>query len=453
MSFFRKKIVVRMAPSPTGHLHIGTARTALFNYIFAQKHKGEFILRIEDTDKKRSKREYEEEIQAGLTWLGISWKSVFRQSERTEIYKKYLEKMLKSGKAYLSKEESRTEAGKEVEVIRLKNPNKLIKFYDEVRGEIAFDTTDLGDFVIARSLEEPLYHLTVVVDDMLMKVTHVIRGEDHISNTPRQILIQKALGATTPKYVHLPLILAADKSKLSKRHGAVMLEEYKKQGFLPEAIVNYLALLGWNPGTDQELFSFDELIKSFDLSGIQKGGAVFDVEKLKWFNREYLKLMSDTEFKDYIEPEVKPYFAGLAQYSPQRFERFLPTLRERTYTHAETRKEVERGDFDFIFSRPEIDITLLKWKSDDSIEETLPRLRKLVEIFSSIPEEAEAEDIKTAIWDYATEVGKGEVLWPLRVALTGRKQSPDPFTVSHIIGVGESYKRIKNAYDTILSSR
>lgn len=283
-----EKIVVRIAPSPTGNLHIGTARTALFNFLFARQNNGTFIVRIEDTDKERSKKEYEDNILDGFKWLGISHDAFYRQSEREEIYKSYLKKLIEDGYAYISKEEV-TEEGKRSEVIRFKNPNTKISFFDLIRGEVVFDTTDLGDFVIARSETEPLYHLAVVIDDHEMGVTHVIRGEDHISNTPRQILILEAIGASRPIYGHIPLILGPDRSKMSKRHGATSIAQFRDRGYLPEAIVNYLALLGWNPGTEKEIFDIEELIKIFDVKKIQKGGAIFDEEKLKWVNKEHIK--------------------------------------------------------------------------------------------------------------------------------------------------------------------
>lgn len=288
----KQKPVVRFAPSPTGPLHIGGARTALFNYIFAKQTGGKFILRIEDTDKERSKTAYEQDIRDGLAWLGIVPDASYRQSERTELYQKHLDALLKSGAAYVSREKKKEGEG-EVEVVRFKNPNKRVTFHDMVRGEVSFDTTELKDFVIARSVSEPLYHLAVVIDDFEMGITHIIRGEDHISNTPRQILIQEALGAPRPIYAHIPLILATDRSKLSKRkHGeAVSLAHYRAQGIAPEAVVNFLALLGWHPSASDasEVLSWNDLIAQFQLERVQKGGAVLDANKLNWLNRQYLK--------------------------------------------------------------------------------------------------------------------------------------------------------------------
>jgi len=292
----------------------------------------------------------------------------------------------------------------------------------------------------------------VVVDDHEMGVTHVIRGEDHISNTPRQILIQEAIGAERPVYAHLPLILAPDRSKLSKRHGAVMLEEYERQGFTQPALLNYLALLGWNPGTDQELYTLDDLVRVFDLSGIQKSGAIFNIEKLQWFNREYLKTYSDEAFAAYIAPVVHPHFQSLSQYSEDRFMKLLPALRERTATRSQIAEEIERGEYDFAFDTPHPTAEMLKWKNDADVRQTLTRLQKVAELMARIPEEASPEEVKSSIWEYATEAGKGEVLWPFRVALTGRERSPDPFLVTHIIGSGEAYKRVKTACDIILKT-
>jgi len=277
-----QKIITRFPPSPTGNFHVGSARTALFNFLFARKNNGKFILRIEDTDKTRSKKEFEDNIFESLEWLGLKYDEFYRQSDRGKIHRTYIEKMLDDGSIYEAEDK----------IIRFKNPNKKVKFNDLVRGEIEFDTTELKDFIIAKSVDEPLYHLAVVIDDFESNITHVIRGEDHISNTPRQILIQEAIGAPRPIYAHLPLILAPDRSKLSKRkHGeSVSLDYYRNKGYSPEAMINYLALLGWNPGTEQEIFTLPELINVFDFSRVHKGGAIFDEKKLAWMNRKHFNL-------------------------------------------------------------------------------------------------------------------------------------------------------------------
>ena len=388
-----KKVVVRFPPSPTGNLHIGTARTLLFNFLFAKKHGGKIIMRFEDTDKERSKKEYEENILEGLKWLGIGYdEGPLKQSERSAVYQKHLQKMLDDGTAYISSEPE----GESKDVIRFKNPNKKVKFLDVVRGEIEFDTTELKDFVIAKSLEEPLYHLAVVVDDHEMGITHVIRGEDHISNTPRQILIQEAISAARPVYAHIPLILGLDRSKLSKRHGATAVNEYRNKGYLPEAVVNYLALLGWNPGTDQEIFTTEELIQAFDLDKIQKGGAIFDLKKLDWVNKEHIKRLPLEKQKELLLESIKnePYMVG----------------------------------------EPELDSEQIAWKKSTKAE-ALTHLEEAKRIIAT----------GKNLMEYAERVGKGNVLWPVRYALTGALASPDPLTILEILGKEKSLKRLEKA--------
>lgn len=442
------QIITRFPPSPTGYLHIGRARTALFNYLFARHNSGTMVFRVEDTDKERSKKEYEDNIIECLKWLGITYDSgPFRQSERNEIYKKYLRQMIDSGHAYVSTEV--VEEGRRSEVIRFKNPNKKVTFTDLIRGDIEFDTTDLKDFIIAKSVEEPLYHLAVVVDDFLMGVTHIIRGEDGISNTPRQILIQEAIGAPRPLYAHIPLILAPDKSKLSGRHGAVSVTEYRNQGFLPEAVVNYLALLGWNPGTDQELFGADELVKVFDLSKVQKSGAVFDVEKLKWFNRQYIVKLSDVDFVSHAAPFL-PEWIGT---SGSLMKKLVPILRAKIATFAEISPLfVPGGELAFVAGIQKYSTDMLLWKKNPSREEAREHLVAVRKIFDDIPEIPDNSDqafdaasVKAALWPYAEAKGKGDVLWPLRVSLSGQEKSPDPFIIAEILGKQESQKRIDAA--------
>lgn len=440
-------IITRVPPSPTGHLHIGTARTALFNYLFAKHHGGKIVFRSEDTDRARSTKAFEQEIIDGLEWLGFSFdnkEAIVRQSERASTYRTYLEKMITDGSAYLSEEESKNNPGEMVTVVRLKNPNKTITFNDLIRGDITFDTTELGDIVIARSINDALYHLTVVIDDFEMGVTHVLRGDDHISNTPRQILIQEAIGAPRPIYAHLPLILATDRSKMSKRHGAVSLNEYRKAGFTKEAIINYLALLGWNPGTDQELFTLEELVAAFDVDHIHKGGAVFDIKKFAWFNKEHLNKLSEEEYQKYILTDFPQSLTALPDFSTERFNRLLPTIRERVNTRGEFHEYVKEGEYDYFFSTPEFDISLLQWKNDATISDALPRLKKAIELLLEANFEA-VETLKVALWDYAEEVGRGELLWPLRVALSGKKQSPDPFTMAFVLGREETLARLEAA--------
>lgn len=403
------------------------------------------VFRSEDTDKTRSTREFENEIIEGLHWLGLNWDNteIVRQSERAPIYREQLEKIVANGTAYISKEESKNTPGQMVEVVRLKNPNKVITFNDLVRGDISFDTTELGDIVIARNLDDALYHFTVVVDDYLMGVTHVIRGEDHISNTPRQILIQEALGIERPIYAHLPLILATDRSKMSKRHGAVALNSYRELGYTKEAIINYLALLGWNPGTDRELFTLPELEEAFSAENIQKSGAVFDIKKFNWFNREYLKHYSNEDFVTYLDlanQTLPADFTSASSYFPK----LLPLIKERVHSRGEFMEELNIGEFDFAFRTPDYEVEILGWKNDFDYKACLPRLEKAQELLTTA-DFSSPDTIKAALWTYAEEVGKGELLWPLRIALSGRERSPDPFTIAYIIGQEETLLRIKNA--------
>lgn len=444
-------IVTRIPPSPTGHLHIGTARTALFNYLLAKKDGGKVLFRSEDTDKARSTKESEEEIIDGLKWLGITWDNeddIVRQSERADIYKEFLIKLIDSNKAYISKEESKANPEVMVEIIRLRNPNKKITFNDLIRGDITFDTTELGDVVIARNIDDALYHFTVVVDDHLMGVTHVMRGEDHISNTPRQILIQEALGIERPIYAHLPLILASDRSKMSKRHGAVALKDFQEMGYTKEATINFLTLLGWNPGTEQELFTMPELLEQFSVEHIQKGGAIFDIKKFNWYNREYLKKYSDVDFIKYLNLETVdlPIYFNI---KGDKFLRLIPIIKERVHTRKEAIDEIKVGEYDFAFVTPvDYDATLLKWKNDIELNMALPRLKQIMVILEKA-DFSSSESIKSALWKYAEEVGKGELLWPLRIALSGKERSPDPFTMAFIIDRAETMHRIKLACDKI----
>ncbi|MEK7621714.1 MAG: glutamate--tRNA ligase family protein [Patescibacteria group bacterium] len=424
-------VIVRFAPSPTGPLHVGSARTALFNYLFAKQMGGKIILRFEDTDRERSNSEFEADILESLKWLELDFDEIYRQSERTAIYREALEKLISAGTAYISKEDinnTNNDKTKRGEVIRLRNPGQRIIFQDLIRGEISFDTTELGDFVIAKSLDEPLYHFAVVVDDWQMGVTHVIRGEDHISNTPRQILIQEALKVLRPIYAHIPLILAPDRSKLSKRHGAVSVTEYRGQGFLPDALLNYLALLGWNPGTDQEIFSRSELIKQFSLDRIQKGGAIFNLEKLNWLNREYLRRVPESIWDD-IFPNDWP--------SALRA-KVTPIIRERVSTLTEGHTLIESGEYDYFLAPPIVDKNLLKAPTT---------LSKTITLLESIPgADFQSQIIKSVLMPYADEAGRAAVLSTMRVVLTGKERSPDPFTLAEILGQAETLARLRKIF-------
>ncbi|MFH1979374.1 MAG: glutamate--tRNA ligase [Patescibacteria group bacterium] len=468
-----KKIRTRIAPSPTGPLHIGTARTALFNYIFAKQNNGDFILRIEDTDKQRSDKRFEEDIFNGLTWLDLKHDELYRQSERTDIYRKYIKKLLDKKKAfwcYHSKEELGIEKKRQIDhkepprhvcnhknksycppenkkgIIRLKGSDKKIKFDDLIRGEIEYNASLLGDVAIAKNEDSPLYNFAVVIDDQEMEISHVIRGEDHIPNTPKQLLIQEALGFKKPVYAHVPLILGPDRSKLSKRHGATSINEYKRLGYLKEALVNFIVLIGWNPGKDEELIERDRLEKIFSLKNIQKGGAVFNVDKLNWFNREYIKNTPAEK----LSAELMEYIPEEWQKEASRKKDFWNKITELEKPRLTTLSEIKEG-IEFFFKKPIFPKHMLMWKSDTSkLEETLKHLEETTRAVSNIKDELfTKEEIKNSIWSYAEENGKGEVLWPFRVALTGRNKSPDPFDISEILGKEETLKRLKHAKDMI----
>ncbi len=441
-----KKIIARFPPSPTGWFHIGNARTALFNYFFIKKNGGELLFRLEDTDKERSKDEYAQDIEEGLKWLGINinFDKVYKQSEHSATYKKYLEKLIAESKAYISKEEVKEE-GQRAEVIRLKNPGKKVIFEDMIRGEVVVDTTELGDFVIAKSLDEPIYHFAVVVDDFEMGITHVIRGEDGIYNTPRQILIQEAIGAQRPIYAHMPFILNKDRSKLSKRQQGelVSLKYYRDQGYLPEAMVNFLAFMGWNPGDDEEVISMDEIIQKFDIMKVQKAGAVFNPEKLLWFNKEYIKKLP----KEKITQEIKARFPENCQ-DVKIIEKISDTIIERINVFSDIDKMVADGDIQYFFEEPKLSKEMIVWKKGGTLEQAKENLSLILDTLNNILEsDFSLEILKEKIMTIAIERGKGNVLWPLRVVLSGKEKSPDPFTLLSLFGKAESIKRIENAVD------
>ena len=437
-------VVVRIPPSPTGRFHIGTARTAIFNYLFARHSGGTIVFRSEDTDRTRSRREYEDEIIAGLQWLGISWDSFSRQSERTARYRELLEKLVGEGKAYVSAEPAKDDPSKTVEVVRLKNTGATVTFTDLIRGDITFDTTELGDFVIARSLDDALYHFAVVVDDTDAGVTHVIRGEDHISNTPRQILIQEALGAARPQYAHLPLILDAKRAKLSKRSGtATNVLDYKDEGFLPEALVNYLALLGWSPGGDREDFSLAELVEAFSLDGIQKSGAAWSREKLLSVNQRWMRKLGNDDFLSHLEVRLP------------NIEKAVPLLKERAQTFAEAR-DLLSGELKCLFEAPALDpAKLLAKEPADHRPVAKPALEAALNALNGLQDDASVDAIRSLLMPLADaeeakgKGGRGAVLWPLRYALSGQERSPDPFTLIALIGKQESIARIGKAISSL----
>lgn len=456
-----KQIRVRIAPSPTGPFHIGTARTALFNWLFARKHNGKFIVRIEDTDLERSDSKYEEDILNNLKWLGLDWdEEPYKQSERTEIYAKYIQTLLskkllyhcfcseedlaEQREAFLSQGLSpkysgacRSLSDEEVEerlsrgersVLRFKTPKTNINFKDIIRGEVSFDTNLIGDIVVAKDKQTPLYNLAVVIDDEEMKISHIIRGEDHISNTPKQIMLQEALEFNCPKYAHLPLILDRGKGKMSKRNAAVAVGKYREQGYLPETMINFLLLLGWHPRDDIEIFDKVEMVEVFDLERVQKGGAVFDVNKLNWINTQHIRKLSDNQLieKLGLQPTEKNF--KIANLFRDRLEKF--------------------DDFKrlagFFYELPAYPSQMLIWKGGNKEDS-----RRYLEMIKQLVDEIGDEINKEKIWALAERFGRGDVLWPLRVALSGREASPDPFDIMDILGAEETLARIKVAIEKL----
>jgi len=473
------KIRVRIPPSPTGFLHIGTARMGLFNWLFARQNGGKIVFRPEDTDRERSKPEFEEDIIKGLKWLGIDWDEgpnvggeygPYRQSEREEIYKKYILQLLSENKAYYcfcTKEELELEkqamqnqgiapryGGKcklidpkiseqrilngEKSVIRLKVPETVIEFDDIIRGKISFDMSLTGDFVIAKDSNTVLYALAGVIDDYLMKITHVIRGEDIISSTPRQIAIQRALGFNEVQYAHLPLILNPDKSKLSKRYLETSLNDYKTKGYLPEAIVNFIALLGWHPKDDQEILSLKELLKEFDLKRVQKSGAVFNAEKLDWINQQYIRKYDSEKLMEMLLDFIPQDWKA----KKDMIVKILEIEKERMKTLAEFKDLAE-----FFFQLPEYEKDVLIWK-ETPIEKTKENLAILLNKLKEV-DEFTKQNLELVIAPLAEIYGKGDLLSPLRISLSGKKSSPGPFEIMGVLGKEESLKRIQFAIDKI----
>lgn len=459
------QIIVRFPPSPTGHAHIGSYRTAIFNYLFAKKHGGTFLLRIEDTDKERSKKEYQDGIIESLDWLGMKHDGFSVQSENLEDHKKAIQQLIGEGKAYVSKEEAKDGSGVIKEIVRFKNPNTSVTFSDSILGDITVDTTDLGDFVIARNIEDPLYHLAVVVDDANSGVTHVIRGMDHISNTPRQILLIEALGRPVPKYAHIPLVLGEDKQKLSKRKGALSVLEYKKRGYMPQALINCAAFIGFNPGGEKEIYTFDELVQSFDLTKVQKGGAVFNPVKLDWFNQEHMKLLSEDAYVDFVKPFIPQ--SVLEKVSVETLRKILLVVRDRLVYAGELSVMDTDASYMYMHTSPyehaiqvvtKADIQamlLVPEKMRKGAEVTAESTKNILEHVVALIEKTEdvdfssVEQIKSKLWSYAEEKGRGIVLWPLRIALTLQEKSVDPFSMLYILGKEESLVRIQKAIETL----
>ncbi len=461
------KVVTRFAPSPTGTLHIGGVRTALFNYVYAKQNEGLFLVRIEDTDKERSKKEYEKNILDSLASIGLSPdEKPINQSERNDVYVDAAKKIFESGNAYwcdCSKEEleemrkqqekdgkkpmydgrSRNKGLKQSEntVLRLATPEDgEIIVNDLIRGKVVFQNSELDDLILLRSDGTPTYHLCNVVDDFEQNVTTVIRGEDHLSNTPRQIHIQNALGYPALEYAHLPLVLGPDKRRLSKRHAATSLEEYKSDGYLDSAILNTLARLGWSKG-DQEVFYMEDLIRDFNISDVQKAGAIFDITKLDWLNTQHIANLSFEDFKKELKPFLKDLSIDIDNH--QNVDLLLSSMR----TVESTFKKIADDLIPYYF-----EVNTYNQQAIDKFldNEGLKILNDLSGILLSIDEWSE-NNIDNALKNYQNENNcpVPKVNQPIRIALTGSTKSPSLGLTLAIFGKNEALKRIDNLIDYI----
>ncbi|PIU77952.1 MAG: glutamate--tRNA ligase [Candidatus Moranbacteria bacterium CG06_land_8_20_14_3_00_43_56] len=488
-----KKVRVRFAPSPTGYLHIGGLRTALYNFLYAKKHKGDYFLRIEDTDQKRVVPGAIKKLIDSLDWAGLKHNEgvfvnekgdiyekgeykPYIQSKRLEIYKKYAHELVEKKKAYYCfctperldslravqekarlapaydklclKEISREEAEKKIAngekcVIRFDVPETgETEFEDVVRGKVKFTNKNLDDFVILKSDGYPTYHLAHVVDDHLMKTTLVLRGEEWLSSTPKHLLLYQAFDWNPPQYGHLCVILNKNtKKKLSKRDGDVSVGDFMKKGYLPEAVVNFIALLGWNPKTEQEFFTLEELIEEFDISKLNKSGAIFDRDKLDWMNSIYLRKKEDWEL---IEPS-RPYLEeDEEKLSDEYIEKIVAVEKERIKKLSDIAENKE-----VYLKKPTYEKDLLKWKDMDNNNLAIS-LKKALDIISSVEESKwTLENLKNKLLAAADPENRGELLWPLRVALTGKEKSPSPWEVAWAVGKRETLFRIQKAIEKI----
>jgi glutamyl-tRNA synthetase len=454
---------VRFAPSPTGNLHVGGLRAVIFNWLFARNQHGKFLLRIEDTDPVRSKPEYTQAIFDALAWMGIDYdEPAVIQSSRLAEHKKIIERLLAEGKVYrcfcaqsVENEESEetfkkypgtcrhkhptAEEIQQPHVIRFKVPlNKLIEFQDLIYGRIYFDTAEIDDFVIARTDGTPMYNFVVVVDDAFMRITHIIRGEEHISNTPKQILLYSACGYSLPEFGHLPLILGSDGKKLSKRDAATSVLDYKINGFLPDALFNYLVRLGWSHG-DQEVFTRAELIKLFSLEAVGKKGAIFDIKKLEWLNGLYLRQTTDQDILERIVRDIDSTFREkTAVWDDAQLFRLIALYKERAKTLVEIVQEITA-----LVSMPAAydDEALKLWVTDPAVNNYVVQI---IDHLSAL-ESFDATHISDCFKQLSTgfNVKMVALAQPVRIALTGKTTSPGVFDIMAILGKDESLRRIR----------
>ena len=458
----------RFAPSPTGHLHIGGLRTAIFNYLFAKANDGEFILRIEDTDRERSKDEYTEAILEGLKWCGLEWNDICFQSKRSEIYEKYMNKLIEEGKAYrcycskdrleqlkkeqLAKGENPHYDGHcrnlneypldKPHVVRIKLPDEDIDFHDHVHGDLHFSYEEFDDFIIRRSDGSFMYNFTNVVDDIECGVTHVIRGDDHLTNTAKQIVLYRLLGKEPPEYAHVPMILGEDKTRLSKRHGAKSVLEYRDMGILPIALVNYLLRLGFSYG-DKEIFAQDEMIKYFSLDRLNKSAAVFNPDKLIWVNAEHMKIMEPkailVHLKDFLDKKC-------FEFSDDYLIEAIKTRQTKAQTLVELASEIK-----FYCVEPqEYEEKGIKKYLKNSVKEPLEYLYKKLEEASFSNEGSLKRAFEETMERFELKMLK--LAQPVRIALTGRTIGPGIYEMLMVLGKDESLKRFRKLLDVVYSS-
>jgi glutamyl-tRNA synthetase len=482
---------VRFAPSPTGYLHVGGARTALFNWLFARRLGGVFVLRIEDTDAERSSMEMVDGILDGLRWLGLDWDegpviggphAPYFQSERRDRYRALVERLLGLGAAYYcyctpDELKARREAAEQTDggwkydraccnltpdeiaardrsglarAVRFKVPAGTVEIDDLVHGAITFDCANIEDFVLLRSDGHPTYQLSVVGDDIDMMITHVVRGDDHISNTPKQILIYRAIGADVPQFAHVPLILGPDKKRLSKRHGATSVMEYPRQGVLPEAMFNFLALLGWSPGSDQEIFSRDELVAVFALAGISGGNAVFNPEKLEWFNQQHIARLGGEELARRVRPSFDAADLWRDDYLGDRHAWFFAVLELLKPRAKRIDDFIEHGRF--FFATPDYDMAAVDRHL--RVEGMAEHLESLDAAFSALPT-FDVISTEGALRATAQErsVKAGTLIHGVRVAVTGKAVSPGLFEVLALLGREVVRMRLDRARRELLDSR
>ncbi len=456
---------VRFAPSPTGELHLGGARTALFNWLYAKNQGGQIFLRIEDTDRTRSKDEYTDQILDALQWLGLNWdEPLVYQSNRFDDYKVHIANLLNSGQVYrcfCSKDELQSardeghyqypgtcrnlkDEGVKMRLnqgigftYRIRISEGETHYNDLIYGPITVDHNEVDDFIVVRSDGSPTYNFTAVIDDHDMNITHVIRGEDHISNTPKQILLYEALGFDVPTFAHLPMILGHDKKRLSKRHGAPGVQSYRDEGYLPESLNNYLALLGWNPGTEEEILSMDELVQKFDLSQVQKKGAVWDEKKLHWVSGQHM-MQTNTDFILDSIRSISPNWGKGSDIS------YLISIIELLKQRAKSLTEFITQSH-YFFQAPSVyDSAGLKrgWP-DDQVNDRVEGIKSTLQEITIWRK----EDIETVLKDHATEheLGIGKIIMPIRLAISGGLSGPSVFEILAHLGKEETLNRIETA--------